>query len=122
MVDVGSKWIKVADIEDLSPGERTVIKIGKTDVLLVNHEGTVYAVRNNCPHMSFPLKSGKISDEGCIECPLHHATFDLETGTVQRWSNWPIGVGDFLGGLIPPSPLQTYIVRQEGNSVFLELR
>ncbi len=122
MVDVGSKWIKVANVDDLTTGMRTVIKVGKVEVLLVNHNGTIFAVRNQCPHMGWPLKGGKITEEGCIVCPLHRGEFDIETGEVKRWSNWPIGVGDFLGGLIQESSLQTYVVRQEGTSIFLELR
>lgn len=122
MVDVGSKWIKVADVDDLPEGARTVIKVGKVDVLLINYKGTVYAVRNTCPHMGFPLKGGTVTDDGCIVCPLHRGEFQIETGEVKRWSNWPIGIGDFLGGLINESPLQTFIVRQEGKSIFLELR
>jgi len=121
MVSVGSKWIKVSNLDELPDGERRVFKIGRTDVLLINRQGKVHAIKNNCPHMGFPLNLGEITDEGCIICPLHHSRFELASGEVKEWAHWPIGIGDFLGGLVKQKPLTSYTVWVEGNSVFIEL-
>jgi len=121
MVSVGSKWIKVANLDELPEGTRKVFKVGRTDVLLINQQGTVYAMKNNCPHMGFPLNMGEITEDGCIICPLHHSRFDLASGDVEEWSTWPVGIGDFFRGLIKEKPLSTYKVWVEGNSVFIEL-
>ena len=57
---------------------RVVAANGRT-VLVLESEGTVYAVDNRCPHMGFPLSRGTVSD-GILTCHWHHAKFDLAGG------------------------------------------
>jgi len=43
--------------------------------------GKVYALAETCAHLGGPLSEGKI-ENGCIVCPWHASTFELETGEV----------------------------------------
>jgi len=81
--------------EDLPVGSRKIVDLGKITVGLFNVDGTLYAVRNVCPHHGAPLCLGDIvgtmmpSDVGSyeyglhnqlIQCPRHNWEFDLRTG------------------------------------------
>ncbi len=63
--------LREAGMEVLSPGDRTV--------LLLHHDGEVYAVDNRCPHMGFPLSQGTV-ENGLLTCHWHHARFELAEG------------------------------------------
>lgn len=72
-------WVKVAALADLETTDRKVVSTVDRPVLLVRHDGRLFAVDNRCPHMGFPLDKGSIKD--CIlTCHWHHARFDLASG------------------------------------------
>ena len=77
--EVKAGWIRVCPLSELQrEGHRVVAANGRT-VLVLESEGTVYAVDNRCPHMGFPLSRGTVSD-GILTCHWHHAKFDLAGG------------------------------------------
>ena len=76
-----SGFVKVADLEELSPGEMKYVEVGNDQVLLVNVEGTVYACDNLCTHAFAPLAEGVLNGEQ-VECPLHGSVFNVTTGEV----------------------------------------
>lgn len=56
-------------------------------IVLVYHEGRIYALDNRCPHMGFPLDKGSVAD-GILTCHWHHARFDLCTGgSFDLWAD-----------------------------------
>lgn len=76
-----SDFVTVARADELSPGERMVVQIGRTWVAVFNVEGQFYAIQDVCTHDDGPLAEGKLI--GCeIECPRHGARFDLRDGRV----------------------------------------
>eukprot|EP00960_Hanusia_phi_P063555 765507-Hanusia_phi.AAC.3 len=48
---------KVAKVNEIPSGERKMVKVGEQEVLLVNHENTLYALNPKCPHLGLSLKS-----------------------------------------------------------------
>jgi len=54
-------------------------EIKDKEILLVNVEGTIYAIDDRCGHMSASLSMGKLKGK-IVECALHHARFDVTTG------------------------------------------
>ena len=72
-------WVSVLREEDLPEGERRLVEVGNHSVLVLRHEGRIYAVASACPHMRLPLRRAKV-EGGTIECPWHHSAFDMETG------------------------------------------
>lgn len=77
-------------------------------LVLVAHEGQIYAVDNRCPHMGFPLDKGSVHG-GILTCHWHHARFDLCTGgSFDLWADdvpsYPVEIreGDVYVDLTPP--------------------
>lgn len=64
---------------DLPEGEPRPLTLDGQEVLLVRYEGTVYAMGNVCSHAYALLTDGWYED-GCVECPLHQAAFDVRNG------------------------------------------
>ncbi len=93
---------RVADAEDLSPGQSMCIEFGGEKVALFNVGGTVYAISDTCTHRGGPLSEGEVNGTD-VTCPLHGATIDLTTGCVKG----------------PPasSPVTHYEVQVEGDEI-----
>jgi nitrite reductase/ring-hydroxylating ferredoxin subunit len=111
-------WINVLSQAQIPDGERKVISVGERSVLLVHHEGEIYALESRCPHMRLPLKDARI--EGTtLTCPWHHSAFDLRSGDVQDWSPWPPAVGRMLGALRRERALTVYPVKVEDGAIWV---
>jgi 3-phenylpropionate/trans-cinnamate dioxygenase ferredoxin component len=64
-------------------GERQVVEVrteehGTLAVGMAN--GEPFAVGNVCRHQGAKLGRGRVTPEGCLECPWHRAHFDVHTG------------------------------------------
>lgn len=71
-------WHDVASADDLQDAPLCVELDGR-EVMVVQHEGSLHALENRCPHTGGPLALGRCLD-GAISCPWHGARFDLATG------------------------------------------
>lgn len=73
-------------------------------IVVVRHNGAVYAVAGECPHQAAPMVDAEVED-GKITCCLHFWTWQLSDGT-------PVEEAE--------EPLQTYAVAvQEGRVMLL---
>ncbi len=72
-------WQSVASLSELQEEEAFPVTVGKTLIALVKLGDDVHCVSNVCTH-EFALLSDGIVENGCIECPLHQAQFDVATG------------------------------------------
>ncbi len=85
----------VARIDDVAPGERMRVTIGRRTIALFNLDGEFFALGDICPHEFGSLCKGKLSGlarsnapgEYAIErpgefikCPWHGWEFDIRTG------------------------------------------
>jgi NAD(P)H-dependent nitrite reductase small subunit len=77
-------WLEACRLEELPSGSRTLVKLANTEIALFNIEGTIYAIKNRCPHRSGPLIRGFIDPSGGIKCPMHGWRFDLRDGSSER--------------------------------------
>ncbi len=114
-------WTKVLSSNALTPGSREVVKVGEKSILLLNHNGQLYAVDNACPHLKLSLKKGKITEDGAIVCPWHRSTFDLCTGEIKDWTPWPPVVGKAMGLMGKQKPLSVFPVRVEEGSIWVDV-
>jgi nitrite reductase/ring-hydroxylating ferredoxin subunit len=110
---------KLFPISELPAGVRRVVNVGPRRVLVLNVEGKIFAVDNACPHMRFPLKDGRVTDDCGIICPFHHSAFDLETGDVKDWAPWPPGLGPVLGAIVRKKALPVYRTRVEDDILWI---
>ena len=70
---------RIASVAQVTQDGLHTVRVNGHVVVLVHHEGEIYALDNRCPHMGFPLDRGSVQD-GILTCHWHHARFDLCTG------------------------------------------
>lgn len=114
-------WVKVLDQNELPQAGQKAVKVNNRKILLVHHDGQIYALENVCPHLKLPMQGGKITDDNAIVCPWHRSAFDLCTGDVKDWTPWPPGVGKVLGMVAKEKALVVFPTRLEEGSIWVEL-
>jgi 3-phenylpropionate/trans-cinnamate dioxygenase ferredoxin subunit len=72
-------WIEVGRYQELPPGRMKRVEHEQHRYLLVNTEGQIFAVDDQCSHEDVSLYLGCIQGEN-IKCPLHGSRFSLKTG------------------------------------------
>lgn len=70
---------KVAETQDIAPGQMKAISFGTEQVLLANINGTYFAIGNICTHEGGNLSTGTLQGN-IVTCPKHKAQFDITTG------------------------------------------
>jgi nitrite reductase (NADH) small subunit len=55
------------------------IRRGGEEYFLLCASGELYLVPNRCPHRGGPLKFGRLNAAGELVCPMHGATFSIES-------------------------------------------
>ena len=114
-------WIELFDESALPDGELRLVEVAGRKVLVIRHQGQLYAVNNRCPHMGLPLRGGRPTDDAAIVCPFHRSAFDLATGDVKAWSPWPPLAGRVLGFVSREKALATYPVKVEEDAIWIEV-
>jgi nitrite reductase/ring-hydroxylating ferredoxin subunit len=71
-------------------------------------------------HMFAPLVRGKIIADRIVECPFHRARFDIRTGQVVEWANFPPGI-QLLNVIRGQKVLRTFEVSVEGGNVQVDI-
>ncbi len=98
-----AEFVKVAAVDELSPGEGKTVTVNNTYVALFNVDGTFYAIDDTCPHQGGPLGEGFLED--CIvTCPWHGWRFDVTTG---------------VSPIVSSLTVKKYEVKVEGNDVLV---
>ncbi|MBL4866864.1 MAG: nitrite reductase (NAD(P)H) small subunit [Pseudomonadales bacterium] len=110
----------VCNETDLAVGKQMAVKLENETVLLFHLEGGFFAIQNRCTHVFRSLEKGKILDGCRIQCPLHRAEFDIKSGQVVKWANFPPGI-QLLNALRSEKALKTYPVKVENGQVSIEV-
>lgn len=97
-------FVRVASVSDVSPGSVMLVEVDGEQVALVNVNGELYAVADECSHEGCSLSEGDV-DGGMLVCPCHGSDFDVTTGEPAS----------------PPAfePVATYAVRVDGDDVLV---
>ncbi|HEY5258393.1 MAG TPA: non-heme iron oxygenase ferredoxin subunit [Candidatus Baltobacteraceae bacterium] len=101
-----SKSVAVAKVGQVPPGTTMAVRVGRTEVMLCNVDGAVYAIEDVCTHDGGQLDQGTLEGR-CIVCPRHGATFDVQTGAALT-----------LPAVVP---VATYPVRIDGDDIYVEV-
>lgn len=100
-----SRFVKVARVEEIAPGEKKTVEVDGVEVVIVNVDGELYAVEDVCTHDGGPLGDGKL--EGCqLICPRHGARFDVRTGKALTLPAF--------------EPVTTYAVKVQDGDILVE--
>ena len=104
---------KIAEANQLQPGEMKSFPVGNRNVLLANVDGTFYALDNKCPHMGGNLAGG-VLEGTTVTCPRHGAKFDVRNG--QSLASAKIAFVKMNVGNATAFPVKT-----DGNDILVEL-
>jgi 3-phenylpropionate/trans-cinnamate dioxygenase ferredoxin subunit len=111
---------RICTENDLRAGEKKTFSAGDMTIILYRLEDGFYATQRLCTHTFAPLDKGKIVDDDAIQCPLHRAQFDIKTGEVKRWANFPPGI-QMLNVARGEKALRTFPVTVEDGVVFVDV-
>ncbi len=114
-------WANATKLGKLKDVGRETVVIDNHKILFIWHDGEIYAVQAQCPHLGMPLLKGKIDEKCHLVCPFHKSEFDLKTGEVECWSPWPPVLGSLLGKISKPKNLRIYPTRIEGDDIMVQL-
>ena len=82
--------------------------------------GKPFAVSNRCRHLFASLGKGRVTDDGCLQCPWHAALYDVGTGAMPRG---PQGAFRPLAGAVKATtgarPLRTFPVEVRDGAIWL---
>lgn len=90
----GDKRHVVATADELSDGQRKIVKVDGREIGIFNIGGDLYGLRNICPHRTGPLCLGRLRplvvwedtemsydrENEILKCPWHQYEFDIKTG------------------------------------------
>jgi nitrite reductase/ring-hydroxylating ferredoxin subunit len=106
----------VCRTDDIAVGQMKPFTVDGQKVLVYHLSDGFFATQSNCTHILAPLARGKILDDRKVQCPFHRARFDIRSGEVVDWANFPPGVVHVLNALRGEKALRTYRVSvQDGN-------
>ncbi|MEM9346791.1 MAG: Rieske (2Fe-2S) protein [Planctomycetota bacterium] len=96
-------WTDIADADELPAGGRLCTTVEGKGLVVLNVDGTPYAIANQCPHAGRPMEDGEVQGL-VITCPFHGYAYNLKNGNNLDHPEFE-----------PPIP--TYPVRIEGGKV-----
>jgi 3-phenylpropionate/trans-cinnamate dioxygenase ferredoxin subunit len=83
-------------------------------------DGVPFATSNRCRHLGASLGTGRVAEDGSLECPWHHARYDVQTGRMIRG---PQGAFKPVAGLVRHTsgrvPLATHAVALRDGAIWL---
>ncbi len=97
-------WVSVGQTSEINEDMPKAIEVDGAKIGVFEVNSKYFAIENVCPHAYALLTEGFIED-GTVECPLHEAIFDIETGTLES------GPGC--------RNLCTYPIKVEGSEIFI---
>ncbi|MEZ5416084.1 MAG: Rieske 2Fe-2S domain-containing protein [Vicinamibacterales bacterium] len=99
-------WVRAAARADLAGREVLGVRCEGRPVAIFALADGLHATSNVCPHMGALLSHGCVV-QGYVECPMHHALFDIRTGAPD--------------GSVTDRALPTFPVKVEADVVYVEL-
>ncbi|HKJ02642.1 MAG TPA: non-heme iron oxygenase ferredoxin subunit [Longimicrobiales bacterium] len=94
-----AEWIKVAEPGAVGVGTLKGVTVRMQPLVLVNVDGDLYCLEDQCSHEAFPLSDGEL-DGSDLLCTYHGARFDACTGrnkalpAVRPVKSYPVQVRD----------------------------
>ena len=113
--------VRLVTVDDLGASQVTVVEETAHGAIAVGiSAGKPFAVSNRCRHLFASLGEGRVTNEGCLECPWHGARYDVKTGKMVRG---PQGAFKPLAGVIKATAgaisLKTFPVELRDGAIWL---
>jgi 3-phenylpropionate/trans-cinnamate dioxygenase ferredoxin component len=112
---------RLVAVDELGPSQVVVVEQPPHGALAVGiSAGKPFAVSNRCRHLVASLGKGRVTDDGCLQCPWHAALYDVGTGAMVRG---PQGAFRPLAGAVKATtgarPLKTFPVEVRDGAIWL---
>ena len=112
---------RLVAVDDIGPSQVVVVEKTPHGALAVGiSAGRPFAVSNRCRHLFAPLGKGRVTDDGCLQCPWHAALYDVGTGAMVRG---PQGAFKPLAGAVKATTgarsLKTFPVEVRDGAIWL---
>ena len=76
---------RLVAVDDLGASQVVVVEQTPHGALAVGiSAGEPFAVSNRCRHLFASLGKGRVTDDGCLQCPWHATLYDVGTGAMVR--------------------------------------
>ena len=100
--------VRACALSELADAVAPRVEVGGCPVALVRLGDTVHAIGDTCSHAEVSLAEGSVdTDECALECWKHGSLFSLESGEALT--------------LPATRPVPIYVVRVDGDDVFVDL-
>jgi 3-phenylpropionate/trans-cinnamate dioxygenase ferredoxin subunit len=76
-----ASFVEVARLEQLLPGNGTVVRVDGKDIAIFNVDGTIYAMDDSCLHQGLSLGTSKLEGK-VVTCRGHGWKYDVTTGSI----------------------------------------
>ena len=112
-------WNNAIKSTRLKEGKKKMVTVKGKLVMVTRQNGAVLATEALCRHMRWPLAYGGKIKDGCIRCPLHQTTHDIETGELKEWSPFPLlpAYGKLVGKMSKKKDLRIYEARDHEGMI-----
>jgi 3-phenylpropionate/trans-cinnamate dioxygenase ferredoxin subunit len=110
----------VCRTDEVPKGQMKAFTVAGEKIIVYHLKDGFYATQSNCTHVFAPLAKGKIVDGCKVQCPFHRARFDIRTGEVIDWANFPPGI-QLLNALRGEKALKTYKVSVRDGEVHVRI-
>ena len=112
-------WNNAIKSTRLKEGKKKMVTVKGKLVMVTRQNGAVLATEALCRHMRWPLAYGGKIKDGCIRCPLHQTTHDIETGELKQWSPFPLfpAYGRLVGKMSKKKDLRIYEARDHEGMI-----
>jgi 3-phenylpropionate/trans-cinnamate dioxygenase ferredoxin component len=112
---------RLVAVDDIGPSQVVVVEKTPHGALAVGiSAGRPFVVSNRCRHLFAPLGKGRVTDDGCLQCPWHAALYDVGTGAMVRG---PQGAFKPLAGAVKATTgarsLKTFPVEVRDGAIWL---
>jgi nitrite reductase/ring-hydroxylating ferredoxin subunit len=113
--------VRLIAIDDLGDSQVAVVEDTSHGAMAVGMSaGKPFALSNRCRHLFASLGQGRVTAEGCLECPWHGALYDVGTGKMLLG---PQGVFKPVAGAIRATAgaraLKTFPVEVRDGAIWL---
>jgi 3-phenylpropionate/trans-cinnamate dioxygenase ferredoxin component len=110
----------VCRTSDIKRGQMKAFTVEGQKIVVYNLADGFFATQATCTHVFAPLARGKIIEGRMVQCPFHRARFDIRTGKVVDWANFPPGI-QVLNIVRSEKALRTYKVTVKDGEVAVNL-
>jgi 3-phenylpropionate/trans-cinnamate dioxygenase ferredoxin subunit len=115
LIDVAA--LGTTGVAEVRTADHGVLAVGLAD-------GTPFAVSNVCRHQFAKLGQGRVTEDGCLECPWHRARYDVRTGRMTEgpkgrifgFKPYSAAVRAFASGV---APLHAHAVTVRDGAIWL---